>query len=161
MDTPARQLLAYRFAAGAAFEGQLLGAVERLQSGGALRVADLLFCGRDPDDGEPLVLHAGGPPDGAFISAALTFRLDAAERRRATERTLADDASAPAAALARSLEPGEAVVALLVEHRWHAALDEAAGRAGGRPAADRLVGTGDLATLLAGLADHDADTTSR
>ena len=37
---PSRQLLAFGFNAGAAFEGQLVGALEKLESGGALGVID-------------------------------------------------------------------------------------------------------------------------
>ena len=49
--TPA-QLLVYGFAPGAAFEGQLVGAIERIESGGTLRVLDVLFVMRDPNTAE-------------------------------------------------------------------------------------------------------------
>jgi hypothetical protein len=40
---PARQPLVYRFGPGAAFGGQLVGALERMESGGTLRILDALF----------------------------------------------------------------------------------------------------------------------
>jgi hypothetical protein len=46
------QLLAYRFGPDAHFEGQLVGALERLESGGALQVRDVLFVQRDAETGE-------------------------------------------------------------------------------------------------------------
>lgn len=49
--TPA-QLLIYGFAPGAAFEGQLVGAIERIERGGTLRVLDVLFVMRDADTAE-------------------------------------------------------------------------------------------------------------
>ena len=44
-----RQLLAYTFPPGSAFEGQLVGALERIESGGAMRVLDALFVAREPE----------------------------------------------------------------------------------------------------------------
>ena len=45
---PTRQLLVYTFGPGAGFEGQLVGALERIESGGAIRVLDALFVTREP-----------------------------------------------------------------------------------------------------------------
>ena len=57
-----RQLLLYGFAADATFEGQLVGALERLESGGALRILDVLFVRRDPESGDidAIDLHGDG-----------------------------------------------------------------------------------------------------
>ena len=41
------QLRIYRFDPGAAFEGQVLGAIERMQIGGDAKLLDALFVGRD------------------------------------------------------------------------------------------------------------------
>jgi hypothetical protein len=43
-----RQLLTYRFGSDSKFEGQLVGALERIESGGAMRVRDGLFVAREP-----------------------------------------------------------------------------------------------------------------
>jgi hypothetical protein len=51
---PIVQLLAYRFGPDAAFEGRLVGALERMESGGTLRVLDVVFVGRDGQTGELL-----------------------------------------------------------------------------------------------------------
>ena len=47
-----RQLLVYTFAPVAKFEGQLVGALERVESGGAVRILDALFVTRAPETGE-------------------------------------------------------------------------------------------------------------
>ena len=46
------QLLVYRFAADASFEGRLVGALERLESGGTLRIVEALFIANDAETGE-------------------------------------------------------------------------------------------------------------
>ena len=69
----------------------------------------------------------------ALVTTLTDFRLDAARRRDLTARALADgDGAPPLADLAAGLAPGEAVVAILVEHAWHAGLLAAAAANGGR-----------------------------
>lgn len=147
MEAAPRQLLLYRFDGGAAFEGQLLGALERLEAGGALRVVETLFVGRDSATGELAALdlrHAGA---GGIVSPLVSFRLDAAERGQATERALAGDAGDLIRALADALEPGEAVAAVLVAHPWAATLDHAVARMGGAPLASGFVDAAALVEL--------------
>ena len=50
--TPQAQLLVYGFDPGAEFQGGLVGAIERIESGGNLRVLDVLFVMRDADTNE-------------------------------------------------------------------------------------------------------------
>lgn len=81
----------------------------------------------------------------------LDFRLDPARRRRATEHALASDASSvPAESvkkLGNTLEPGAAIAAVLVEHKWARALDDAVSRTGGTPLASEFVDGAALADL--------------
>src|SRR5436309_5927021 len=82
-----RQLLAYTFGSESRFEGQLVGALERIESGGAMRVLDALFVAREPESGElTAVSLAGGA--GGIIGQLLDFRLDAGRRTSATQRAL-------------------------------------------------------------------------
>jgi hypothetical protein len=90
---PSAQLLLYRFGPDAEFEGRLVGALERIESGGGLRVLDAIFVRRDPDTGELAAFAAHGDGAGRIVAPLLDFRLDATKRRRATER-------APAPAIA-------------------------------------------------------------
>jgi hypothetical protein len=57
--TPA-QLLVYGFAPGAEFEGRLVGAIERIESGGTLRVLDVLFVMRDADTADLVAIERRG-----------------------------------------------------------------------------------------------------
>jgi hypothetical protein len=154
--SPNVQLVAYRFEPGAAFEGQLLGALERIESGGTLRIREVLFVGRDLDTGELVAVAAHGRQQGSLVAPLLGFRLDPAERRRATRRALAAFERGadpnPLHAVADALAPGGAVAAVLVEHRWADAIEDAVARTGGAKVLDGFVQEADLATLADALA---------
>jgi hypothetical protein len=150
------QLLAYRFDPGAAFEGQLVGALERIESGGTLRIRDVLFVGRDPQSGELLAIAARGRQQGSLVAPLLGFRLDPAERGRATERALrAYDRGSdpnPLRMLGETLAPGGAVAAVLVEHVWARAIDDAVARTGGAVLLSGFVADTELTAVSAELA---------
>jgi hypothetical protein len=136
---PSRQLLAFGFSAGAAFEGQLVGAIERLESGGALRVLDALFVAADEATGELVAINLEGNT-GGLTSKLLDFRLDPARRRPTTARSLEAD-------LGKSLEPGSALAVVLVEHVWARGLEDAVARVGGRALASEFVDAAKLSEL--------------
>jgi hypothetical protein len=140
--SPPAQLLVYRFGPDSPFEGQLLGALERLESGGALRVLDALFVLRDPASGELFAIDARGKGVGSVVAPLLDFRLDPAARRRATERTRSlygGGAAGLLPQLAETLEPGAALAAVLLEHVWSRALEDAVTRTGGARIANGFV----------------------
>jgi len=145
-----RQLLLYTFGSDARFEGQLVGAFERIESGGAVRVIDALFVASDPETGELVAIDLRGGA-GGILAELLDFRLDPASRRRATERALHPEAGGlPAEALRRlgeALDPGEAMLALLLEHAWAETLEDAVSRTGGTPLASDFVDATTLAEL--------------
>jgi len=140
---PSTQLLAFEFSAGAAFEGQLLGALERLESGGALRVRDALFVAAQAATGELVATNLQGNT-GALTAKLLDFRLDAAARRRPAEGSLEGE-------LGKSLEPGSALAVLLVEHVWARGMEDAVARVGGRTLASEFVDAAKLSELAADL----------
>jgi len=135
------QLLVYGFGPGAAYEGRLVGALERIESGAALRVRDALFVGADPDTGALVAVHRHGD---AAIIGLLGFRLDERERRRSTERAFASPLGGLVKQLGDTLEPGCALAAILVEHAWAAALEDAVTRSGGSSLHDAHVEAGTL-----------------
>ncbi|HYI18061.1 MAG TPA: hypothetical protein VD836_05100 [Solirubrobacteraceae bacterium] len=146
MTAPAH-LLVYGFSPGAEFEGRLVGAIERIERGGTLRVLEVLFVMRDAASGEVVATHPQGRGEGSLVAPLLGFRLDPAERSRMSEQALrADDDSDVVRRLGEALEPGAAVAAVLVEHRWVAALEDAVARTGGRLLAGELVGEPDAGT---------------
>jgi hypothetical protein len=166
--TSPAQLLVYGFGPDADFEGRLLGALERIESGGTVRILDALFVANDPETGELVAVDLRGAGAGGIVAPLLLFRLDPAERRRATERTLsAHSGGVPAGTLRElgtRLEPGAALVALLLEHEWVRALEDAAARSGGTPLTNQFVDTTGLAELapdLLAAAVRAGDSTER
>jgi hypothetical protein len=145
-----RQLLLYGFGPDANFEGQLVGALERLESGGALRILDVLFVRRDPESGDIDAVDLHGDGAGGVVAPLLNFRLDEAERRRATERALLANAEV-VRELGAALEPGAALAAVLVDHVWSGALDDAVARTGGTQLANDFVDAAALGELGAEL----------
>jgi hypothetical protein len=127
-------LLVYEFGAAANFEGQLVGALERMQATGESRIVDALFVASDRDTHEvtAIDLRSGGPVDA--VARLLTFRLDPGARRQATAQALGDACSVPAELireLGRALEPGGALMALLTRRPAWTELGDAVARTGG------------------------------
>jgi hypothetical protein len=153
VSRPHAQLLVYRFGTDAGFEGQLVGALERMENGGTLRVLDALFAQVEPETQELVAIDMRGKGRGGFVAPALNFRLDPAVRRRDTQKALDSEAGATLRELAKSLEPGTAVAAVLVEHSWAHALDDAVTRTGGTEVANEFVEEAELTPgLLQGVA---------
>jgi hypothetical protein len=147
---PPAQLFVYAFGPGAHFEGQLVGALERIEAGGALRILEALFLRRDPGGGELTAFDLEGRPGRGLTAPLLSFRLDPAARRRSTERALRGDAGIRPETLKElgdALEPGGSLVALLVEHTWARALDDAVARTGGTELAAEFVDATALAEI--------------
>jgi hypothetical protein len=139
---PTNQLLAYRFDTAFPFEGQLAGALERIESGGAMRVLDALFVGRDAGAGELVALTLTPSGAGGMVSSLIDFRLDERRRRTATERALQGETGEAIAGLGEELGPGQAIAAVLVEHTWAQTLGGAVERIGGSEAANEFVEAG-------------------
>jgi hypothetical protein len=143
VNLPSRQLLVFGFDASAAFEGQLVGALERMESGGALRILDVLFVAADEATGELIAIDLEGGT-GGLTAKLLDFRLDPAGRRRKGTSELARE-------LGAALQPGTALAAVLVEHIWSRVLDDAVSRVGGRSLASDFVDASRLSELGADL----------
>lgn len=150
---PLVQLLAYRFGAETPFEGQVVGALERLETSGAVRVLDVLFVGRDGASGEIFGIAVHGGPGGGNLARLLTFRLDPVERRRTTRGVPAN----LLAGLGDTLSAGDAVMAVLVGHEWARPLEDAVARLGGTALPSTIVEH----TSLADIAPHLLDLASR
>jgi hypothetical protein len=144
MATRSRQLLAYRFGWDSRFEGQLVGALERIESGGAMRVLDALFVARDPESGELAAVSLTAEGSAGIIGRLLDFRLQPEGRANSTRRALEGPTGAAVRELGEMLEPGHAIAAVLVEHAWADTLDDAVSRIGGTQTASEMVQAGTL-----------------
>ena len=151
MTLPSTQLVVYGFGPDADFEGRLVGAFERIESGGTLKILDAIFVASDPETGELVAIDLKGDSSGGNVAPLLRFRLEPAERRRATERALRPHGSGlPEKALrelGEALPPGECVVALLLEHDWAHTLNDAVSRTGGKTLGGGFVEATALAEL--------------
>ncbi len=147
---PPVQLLVYSFGPDASFEGQLVGALERIEVGGAMRILEALFVRRERDSGELSAFDLRGRAGRGLTAPLLDFRLDPAARRRTTAKALAGGGGvAPETLkeLGAGLEPGAALAAVLVEHVWARALEDAIERTGGTAVANGFVEATELAEL--------------
>jgi hypothetical protein len=148
--TPPANLRVYRFGAGGALDGGVVGALEQLEAGGDTELLDAVFVARDAAGGELYAIDlATGRADGTMASL-LDFRLDLDRRRALTRQTLTAAAGLPASvaeAMATSLEPGGALLVALVGGTVPAALDEAVVRSGGVAIADEAVSAGSVADV--------------
>jgi hypothetical protein len=136
----ARHLCVYRFDPGAAFEGGLIGALERMQLLGDAKVLDALFVARDPESGALQAVDLASVAGEGSLASLLDFRLDTERRDALTARTLAEHAGGVPRplieAIGAALEPGGAVLALLHTGSAATAVEEAVARAGGRRVTD-------------------------
>jgi hypothetical protein len=132
---PSVQLLVYAFGPDTEFEGHLVGALERLESGGTLKILDALFVHRRADGGELEALNLKGDGVGGIAAPLIEFRLDQAARDRATAKALKGRPGGippdVLRGLGEGLEPGAAIAAVLIDHAWLRTLSEAVDRSGG------------------------------
>src|SRR5262245_17276301 len=146
MTSGPRRLLAYTFGSHANFEGQLVGAIERIESAGTVRVLDGLFVARAPGSGELSAIVLSDSTASHRVSRVLGVRLDAHDGEVATHKARGGAAGEAVRALAQALAPGSALAAVLleharpdVEHAWADDLADAVSRVGGNAVASEVV----------------------
>jgi hypothetical protein len=142
-------LAVYRFECDSAFEGGLLGALQRIQLDPRAKVIDALFVMREPGSGALAAIDLRTGAAGATLSPLLDFRLDAGRRRRITRRTVTEHAGGVPRELvefiAATLEAGAAMFVVLYTGPASEALDDAIARAAGRLLAGEACDAGSLA----------------
>jgi len=142
------QLLLYAFDADARFEGRMVGALERMESGGALRILEALFVRHNLETGALEAVDLRGRGAGSMVMPLVDFRLDPGKRGRVTERALdTEGLGETLRQLGAELAPGEAFAAVLVEHTWARALGDAVSQSNGTPLASEFVDGTSLADL--------------
>jgi hypothetical protein len=167
MSEPAH-LRVYRFDPGTAFEGGLVGAVERMKLGRDTKLLDALFVTHDPESGGLAAVDLASGGAGGTFASMLDFRLDAGRRQAITERTLSEHRGGVPRplieAIAATLEAGAAILAVL-HTGAPTVLDEAVARSHGRLIADDPVDAQALAhagpQLLAAVGSATPGTAAR
>ncbi len=148
---PSAHLFVSGFGPDLYMEGELVGALERIESDGG-RILDVLFLQTDPTTGDVIAFALRGGAIGKLVVPILDFRLDAGRRRRMTERILRDGTAGMTGeevqAIAGGLEPGTAIAAALVQHASAEPLEEAVSRLGGALLANRPVAATTLTAEL-------------
>ena len=146
--SPPVQLLLYAFDGDARFEGRLVGALERMESGGALRILEALFVRNDPETGELTAIDLRSRGAGSMVLPLVDFRLDPGKRGRATDRALdVEGLGETLRQLGAELAPGAGMAAVLVEHTWARALNEAVAQSSGAPMSGEFVAAASLPEL--------------
>src|SRR3954451_17023848 len=99
------RLLAFTFGSESRFEGQLVGALERMEIDSARRVLDGLFVTREADSGTLSAICLSDVPPSRMTSRLLDFRLTDRERAAATRRVVDGAAGEAVEALGALLDP--------------------------------------------------------
>jgi DNA-binding NarL/FixJ family response regulator len=127
-------------------ETRLLAEVGRIEGRGVLRVLDMVFLAKGPE-GTVQGLEVGDGEDfGSLLGSVSPFGTGSGSRPAAGNGA-AGSAGATVRALADSLEPGNAVALLLVEHLWAGPLVDAVSAAGGALISDDFL-AGDVSRAI-------------
>jgi len=132
------QLISIGFDRDTNFEGKVIEELARLESGGTIRVLDLLFIARDPDSEDTVVLeHPDAADLGGIVGALLGFEFEGNTEAPQPGRS-AEDLHAfgfsqdEIQQMAAGLGPGESAGILLIEHVWARDLRKVFRAMGGR-----------------------------
>ena len=144
------QLIALTFRLDADAQSRLLAEVDRIEGRGVLRVLDMVLVAKG-QDGTVEELEVGDDEDfGSLLASISPFRAQNEGRPAAGNGAARGPAGSDVAAiqdLADSLEPGNAVAFLLVEHLWAGPLVDAVSAAGGALVSDDFL-AGDISLAI-------------
>jgi DNA-binding NarL/FixJ family response regulator len=144
------QLIALTFRLDADAESRLLAEVDRIEGRGVLRVLDAIFVAKR-QDGTVEELEVGDDEDfGSLLASISPVGAPDGDRPAAGNGAAREPKGSDVAAiqnLANSLEPGNAVAFLLVEHLWAGPLVDAVSAVGGALISDDFL-TGDISLAV-------------
>src|SRR5216110_2440721 len=144
------QLIGLTFRLDADAGSRLLAEVDRIEGRGVLRVVDMVFVAKR-QDGTVEGLTVGDDEDfGSLLASISPFGAENGGRPAAGNGAASEPAGSGMAAvqaLANSVEPGNVVAFLLVEHLWASPLVDAASAAGGALISDDFL-TGDISLAV-------------
>ena len=141
------QLIALTFRLEADAESRLLAEVDRIKGRGVLRVLDMVFVAKGRD-GTVEALEVGDDEDfGSLLGGIAPFGAENGGRRAVGNGAAGEPAGSGVDALVNSVEPGNAVAFLLVEHLWAGPLVDAVSAAGGALISDDFL-AGDISLAI-------------
>ncbi len=141
------QLIALTFRLEADAESRLLAEVDRIRGRGVLRVLDMVVVAKGRD-GTVEALAVGDDEDfGSLLAGIAPFGAGKAGRQAAGDGVAGEPAGSGVDALVNSVEPGNAVAFLLVEHLWASPLVDAVSAAGGALISDGFL-AGDISRAI-------------
>src|SRR5580693_6620117 len=141
------QLIALTFRLEADAESRLLAEVDRIRGRGVLRVLDMVLVAKGRD-GTVEALEVGEGEDfGSLLAGIAPFGAENGGRQAAVDGVADKPAGSGVDALVNSVEPGNAVAFLLVEHLWASPLADAVSAAGGALISDDFL-TGDISRAI-------------
>ena len=144
------QMIALTFRLDVDAESRLLAEVDRIEGRGVLRVLDMIVLAKG-QDGIVAELEVGNGEDfGSLLGGVSPFGTGNGSRLTADGGAAGEPAGSGVAtvqALADSLEPGNAVALLLVEHLWAGPLVDAVSAAGGALISDDFL-AGDVSRAI-------------
>jgi DNA-binding CsgD family transcriptional regulator len=141
------QLIALTFRLEADAESRLLAEVDRIRGRGVLRVLDMVLVAKGRD-GTVEALEVGDGEDfGSLLAGIAPFGAENGGRQAAGDGVAGEPAGSGVDALVNSVEPGNAVAFLLVEHLWASPLADAVSAAGGALISDDFL-TGDISRVI-------------
>jgi DNA-binding CsgD family transcriptional regulator len=144
------QLMAFSYSSGTGAEDRVLAELDALQGRRVLRLLDFLFVNKTPE-GDLVMLDVGDDEDYGTILAGF-FETGGGAGAPLPGEVDADELLA----LAESLEPGEAMALVLVEHVWAGGLFSAVEEFGGELAFEGFI-TGDGQVIVGDTAEMAQD----
>jgi DNA-binding NarL/FixJ family response regulator len=141
------QLIALTFRLEAGAESRLLAEVDRIRGRGVLRVLDMVLVAKGWDGTVEALAVGDGEDFGSLLVGIAPFGEQNGDRQAAGDGAAGEPAGSGADALVNSVEPGNAVAFLLVEHLWASPLVDAVSAAGGALVSDNFL-TGDISRAI-------------
>ena len=141
------QLIALTFRLEADAESRLLAEVDRIKGRGVLRVLDMVLVAKGRDGTVEALAVGDGEDFGSLLAGVAPFGAENGGRQVAGDGAAGEPAGSGADALVNSVEPGNGVAFLLVEHLWAGPLADAVAAAGGALISDDFL-TGDVSRAI-------------
>jgi DNA-binding CsgD family transcriptional regulator len=146
MTTPL-QLIALTFRLEADAESRLLAEIDQIRGRGVLRVLDVVMVAKGRDGTVEALAVGDGEDFGSLLAGIEPFGAENGDRQMAGDGAAVERAGSGVDALVNSVEPGNGVAFLLVEHLWASPLVDVVAAADGALISDDFL-AGDISRAI-------------